>query len=301
MTSAIRLDGRVAIVTGAGGGLGRSHAIELARRGARVVVNDLGSGTDGAGHSGGPADETVDLICRDGGQAVANYDSVASPEGGQAIIDTALNSFGSVDIVINNAGFLRDRTFAKLSADDIAATVGVHLLGAFNVTQPAFRVMKEKNFGRIVHTSSAAGIFGNLGQANYGAAKMGLLGLSNVVAIEGARYNIMSNVVAPVAKSRLVGDMLGEFGEQLHFSSVSAVVVALCADTSTITHAVYSVAGRRLARIFVGLTPGWTADRIQDITAEAVVEHLPEVFDENGYSVPNSFADEMELLVKCLS
>jgi NAD(P)-dependent dehydrogenase (short-subunit alcohol dehydrogenase family) len=161
--------------------------------------------------------------------------------------------------------------------------------------------MKENGFGRIVHTSSAAGIFGNFGQANYGAAKMGLLGLSNVLAIEGARHNILSNVVAPVAKSRLAGEMLGEFGEQLVPCTVSALVVALCADTSSITHAVYSVAGRRVARIFIGLTQGWTAAGIEDFTAETVVEHLAEASAEAGYSVPQSFTEEMELLVKCMT
>jgi NAD(P)-dependent dehydrogenase (short-subunit alcohol dehydrogenase family) len=301
VTGPIRLDGRVAVVTGAGGGLGRSHALELARRGACVVVNDLGSQTDGRGRQATPADETVELIRSAGGTAVANYDSVATAQGGQAVVDAALSEFGTVDIVVNNAGFLRDKTFAKLLPEDVADVVSVHLLGAFHVTQPAFRVMKEKQFGRIVHTSSAAGIFGNFGQSNYGAAKMGLLGLSNVLALEGARYNVLSNVVAPVAKSRLAGEMLGEFGDQLSAASVTSVVVALCADDSTQTHAVFSVAGRRIAKVFVALTRGWVGESIDEVTAEAVVEHLATIADETGYLVPQSFADEMEQLVACLS
>ena len=201
--SEIRFDGRVAVITGAGGGLGKTYALELARRGASVVVNDLGGSSDGRGGSSSMADATVKEIIEAGGKAVANYDSVATPEGGKAIIQTALDNFGKVDILVNNAGILRDKSFLKLEPKDLEAVLDVHLKGAFFVTQPAFASMKENGYGRIVMASSGAGIFGNFGQTNYGAAKMGLVGLMNVLSVEGAKYNIKVNTIAPVAKTRL--------------------------------------------------------------------------------------------------
>lgn len=178
----IGFDNQVAIVTGAGGGLGRAYALELARRGARVVVNDLGGRPDGTRGGSDAADSTVAEIIAKGGEAVANYDSVGTPAGGEAIVRSAVDAFGTVDVVINNAGILRDKSFANVELSDVDAVIDVHLRGAFHVTQPAFRVMKEKGYGRLLFTSSAAGLFGNFGQANYGAAKMGLVGLSNVLA-----------------------------------------------------------------------------------------------------------------------
>jgi NAD(P)-dependent dehydrogenase (short-subunit alcohol dehydrogenase family) len=160
----IRFDGRVAVITGAGGGLGRTYALEIARRGGMVVVNDLGGKADGTGGSHNMADQTVKEINESGGKAVANYDSVSTPQGGEAIIKAALDNFGRVDIVINNAGILRDKTFAKLPPEDLEIVLDVHLKGAFYVTQPAFRVMKEQNYGRILFTASGAGIFGNFGR-----------------------------------------------------------------------------------------------------------------------------------------
>src|SRR5262245_61355651 len=178
--SEIRYDGRVAVITGAGGGLGKTYALLLASRGASVVVNDLGGAADGSGGGHSMADQTVKEILAKGGRAVANYASVSTPEGGEAIVRAAVESFGKVDIVINNAGILRDKSFAKLEPKDLEAVVDVHLKGAFFVSQPAFRAMKENNYGRFVFTSSGAGIFGNFGQTNCGAAKMGRVGLSNV-------------------------------------------------------------------------------------------------------------------------
>ena len=177
----IRYDGRVAIITGAGGGLGKTYALLRASRGAKVVVNDLGGNADGTGAGTSMADGTVKEIVESGGEAIANYDSVSTPEGGEAITKAALDAFGRVDIVINNAGILRDKTFAKMAPNDLEPVIDVHLKGAFYVTIPAFRAMKERNYGRILFTASAAGIFGNFGQTNYGAAKMGLVGLSNVL------------------------------------------------------------------------------------------------------------------------
>jgi NAD(P)-dependent dehydrogenase (short-subunit alcohol dehydrogenase family) len=203
--SEIRYDDRVAVITGAGGGLGKTYALMLGARGAKVVVNDLGGSADGTGGGSSMADEVVKEISEAGGTAVANYDSVATPEGGEAIIQTALENFGKCDIVINNAGILRDKSFTKLEPENLEIVLDVHLKGAFYVTQPAFRAMKENNYGRIVMASSGAGIFGNFGQSNYGAAKMGLVGLSNVLAVEGAKSNIKCNTIAPIARTRLEG------------------------------------------------------------------------------------------------
>ena len=184
--SDISFDGRVAVVTGGGGGLGRSYSLELARRGARVIVNDLGGSVDGSGSGNRAADAVVEEIESAGGEAIPNYDSVSSPEGGEAIIGAALDAFGKVDVVINNAGILRDRSFSNMTLEDLHGVLDTHLKGAFYVSMPAFKVMKENSYGRFVHTSSNSGIFGNFGQSNYGAAKMGLVGLSNVLAIEGS-------------------------------------------------------------------------------------------------------------------
>jgi NAD(P)-dependent dehydrogenase (short-subunit alcohol dehydrogenase family) len=190
----IRFDGRVAIVTGAGGGLGREHALLLASRGAKVVVNDLGGGTDGTGASAGPAERTAKEIEDLGGVAVADASSVATVEGGQAIVDTALDAFGGVDVVISNAGILRDKAFHNLTPELLDTVLDVHLKGAFHVLRPAWVKMREAGYGRVLVTASNAGILGNFGQSNYGAAKMGLVGLARVLAQEGARYDIKISV-----------------------------------------------------------------------------------------------------------
>ena len=296
--SEIRFDDRVAIVTGAGGGLGKTYALELARRGAKVVVNDLGGGTDGTGGGSAMADATVKEIGEAGGTAVANYASVATPEGGEAIVKTALDDFGKVDVVINNAGILRDRTFAKLPPDDLAIVLDVHLKGAFFVSQPAFRVMKEGGYGRFLFTASAAGIFGNFGQTNYGAAKMGLLGLSNVLALEGAKYDIKSNVIAPIANTRLTQELLGPLAEKLDPELVTPLSLFLVSEQNQNTHEVYSVGGGRYARVFVGLTQGWFSKEIPSV--EEVAAHMDQIRDEQGYIVPGSIAEEMKLLADAL-
>jgi len=205
----IRFDDRVAIVTGAGAGLGRIYALELAKRGAKVIANDLGGARDGSGKgSKGPADEVVDEIKNLGGEAVANYDSVATVEGGKNIVKSAIEAFGTVDIVINNAGILRDKSFLKVEPKNWQIVIDVHLNGAYNVSHPAYAVMKKKGYGRILMTTSAAGLYGNFGQTNYTSAKMGLVGLMNTLKLEGAKYNIKVNTIAPVAASRLTGDIL---------------------------------------------------------------------------------------------
>ena len=272
MTETITFDERVAIVTGAGGGLGRQYALELARRGARVVVNDLG------------------------GDAVASYDSVSDPESGAAIVGTALEAFGTVDIVVNNAGILRDKSFAKMSAEEVDAVIDVHLRGAFNVSRPAFAHMKDNGYGRFVHTSSNSGILGNFGQANYGAAKAGLVGLSNVLAIEGEKYDIRSNVIAPVAMTRMTEDLLGAFADFFDPAQVMPMVVYLCSEQNRYTHEIFSAGGGRYARFFIGMNEGWFAGAKRVPSVEELAEHLDEIRDIGSYQVPTSSTEEIDLL-----
>lgn len=295
-TTPISFDGRVAIVTGAGGGLGRHYALELARRGARVVVNDLGGAVDGTGGSARAADMVVSEVIGAGGEAMASYDSVADPESGRAIVEAAVERFGTVDIVVNNAGILRDRSFANLTEDELEAVLDVHLRGAFHVSQPAFLVMKEKGYGRFVFTSSNAGILGNFGQSNYGAAKMGLVGLSNVLAIEGAKYGIKSNVIAPVARTRMTEDLLGPLAEYVDPAQVMPMVVYLASDDCEQTHEVFSAGAGRYARFFVGLTPGWFAGPKAQPSVEEIAEHLEQIRDTDSYSILTSAGEELAAL-----
>jgi len=240
----------------------------------------------------------VKEIIEAGGTAVANYDSVATPEGGEAIVQTALDHFGQVDIVINNAGILRDVTFAKLEPKDLQAVIDVHLEGAFYVSQPAFRVMKERGYGRFLFTSSASGIFGNFGQTNYGAAKMGLVGLSNVLALEGAKYNIRSNVLAPAAGTRMTNELMGPMAEKLVPEFVTPLAVFLVSEANESTHEIYSAGGGRYARIFVGLTPGWSSSDVPSV--EDLAAHMDAVRSEEGYSVPGNANDELKLIAELL-
>jgi NAD(P)-dependent dehydrogenase (short-subunit alcohol dehydrogenase family) len=298
--SQIRFDGRVAVITGAGGGLGRTYALELARRGASVVVNDLGGSAAGTGSGTSMADAVVKEITEAGGKAVANYDSVSTPEGGEAIVKTALDEFGKVDIVINNAGILRDKTFAKLTPEELGIVLDVHLKGAFYVSQPAFRSMKDNNYGRFVFTASAAGIFGNFGQTNYGAAKMGLVGLSNVLAQEGAKYDIRSNVIAPIAKTRLTENLLGPLADALDPAQVTPLTLFLCSEACQLTHEIFSVGGGRYARIFIGLGPGWFAGKGRKPSVEDIRDHLDQIRKTEGYTIPGGIADEMKLMLETL-
>ncbi len=296
--SDISYQDRVAIVTGAGGGLGKTYALEFARRGALVVVNDLGGAADGTGAGSTPADDVVKEITEAGGKAVANHDSVATPEGGEAIVQAALDNFGKVDIVINNAGILRDKTFAKLTPADLEIVIDVHLKGAFFVSQPAFRNMKENQYGRFVFTASGAGIFGNFGQTNYGAAKMGLVGLSNVLAVEGAKYNIKSNVIAPIARTRLTEDLLGPLAESLDPQCVTPLVTYLASEACEQTHEIYDVGGGRFARIFVGLCAGKAFGKGAKPSAEEIRDGIDQIHDTAGFTVPTSIAGEMEAVAK---
>jgi NAD(P)-dependent dehydrogenase (short-subunit alcohol dehydrogenase family) len=294
------LDGKVAIITGAGGGLGRSHALELARRGALIVVNDLGGAMDGTGGSSETAaQKVVDEIKSAGGEAVANYDSVATPEGGRSIVQTALDSFGRVDIIINNAGILRDASFKNMDPDTLNSVLDVHLRGAFYVTQPAWQHMRDQGYGRILNTSSGAGVFGNFGQTNYGAAKMGLVGFTRVLAVEGAKNNIKANAIAPVAKTRMTEELLGPIADGLAPEYVTPLVTYLVHEDVPVTGEVYSVGGGRIARVFIGVTPGYTNK--ESLTPEDVRDHFDTIRDESGYSVPANLNEEMALTLKALS
>ncbi len=253
----IRLDGRVAIVTGAGGGLGRAYALELARRGAKVLVNDLGGARDGSGDSKAPADEVVEEIEAEGGEAKACYDSVSTPEGGRAIVAKAVDAFGRVDILVNNAGILRDKTLAKMEHQDWKAVLDVHLRGAFHVTQPALQQMREGGWGRIVMTTSAAGLYGNFGQTNYSAAKLGLVGFMNTVKLEGEKYNILCNTVAPIALTRLTEDLLPpDLAEKLKPEFVVPLVVYLCSEQCQETGQVFNAGAGYFNRVSIVASPG---------------------------------------------
>jgi NAD(P)-dependent dehydrogenase (short-subunit alcohol dehydrogenase family) len=233
--SEIRYDNRVAIVTGAGQGIGKMYALELAKRGAKVVVNDLGGARDGSGSDTSAADKVVAEIKSAGGVAVANYDSVATMAGGENIVKTAIESFGTVDILINNAGILRDKSFLKMTEQEWDTVIAVHLKGAFCVTQPAVRIMKDKNYGRIVFTSSTSGLYGNFGQTNYGAAKLGLVGIMNTLKLELSKYNIKVNTIAPNAWSRMTADVFPpEFEQKMNPQFNAPLVLYLCAEENEV-------------------------------------------------------------------
>ncbi len=250
--SEINYEGRVAVVTGAGGGLGRSHALLLASRGAKVVVNDLGGSRDGTGAGSEMADQVVQEIKDAGGEAVANYDGVHTWEGGAAIIQTAVDAFGKVDIVVNNAGILRDVSFAKLEPEQLDLVLKVHLYGGFHVTKAAWPHMRENGYGRIINTTSGSGLYGNFGQSNYAAAKLGLVGLTRTLAHEGAKYNIMANVIAPVAASRMTEDIMPpQLLEVLEPQNVSPLVGYLAAEDCTDTGRIFSVGGGYIARVAI--------------------------------------------------
>ena len=296
--SDLGFDGKVAIITGAGGGLGRQHALMLAARGALVVINDLGGAVDGTGSDKGAAERMVDEIAALGGEAVADTNSVATPEGGAAIVQTAIDAFGRIDIVINNAGILRDKSFTKMEPDLVNPVIDVHLRGAFNVTQPAFLHMREQGYGRIVCTSSAAGIFGNFGQTNYGAAKMGLIGLTRVLAVEGAKYNIRANAIAPIALTRMTEDIMGALGPKLDPALISPVVTYLAHESCEATGRIFGCGGGRVAEIFIGECDGYTNAAL---TPEDVRDNWSTVTDQTGYHVPTNLGDETRLFFQALS
>ena len=281
---AIRFDGKVAIVTGAGGGLGREHALALAARGAKVVVNDLGVARDGVGSSASPAQSVVDEIIAAGGEAIANGASVTDPVAVQAMVDEAVAKWGSVDILINNAGVLRDKSFAKMSLEDFRFVVDVHLMGAVNCTKAVWDGMRERNYGRIVMTTSSSGLYGNFGQANYGAAKMALVGLMQTLSIEGAKNNIRVNCLAPTAHTRMTEDLgaalpLEALGPEL----VSPGLLYLVSEDAP-SRVILAAGAGGFERAYVTLTQGDYATGPDAL--EQIADRFETISDRTGEIVP---------------
>jgi NAD(P)-dependent dehydrogenase (short-subunit alcohol dehydrogenase family) len=297
----IDFTGQAVIVTGAGRGLGRLYAMEIARRGAAVVVNDLGGTMHGEGSDFTVADQVVEEIECAGGMAVASYESVASPEGGEAIVRTAVETFGRLDAVVSNAGVFNSVPFDELSHAEWRRMLSVHLDGGFHVSQPAFRVMKSQGYGRFVFITSSAGLFGQPLEAHYAAAKGGLLGLTNVIAIEGAPHGILANTVLPFGHTRMVSDTVPdpEYLEQSGFLKaiqshlVVPIVVFLASRSCEFSHHNYSACAGRFARVFVGLGEGWLAEPGSNPTADDVAAHLANVSATEPFTVPMSIFDEV--------
>ncbi len=300
---AISFDGQVAIVTGAGQGLGRAYALELGRRGAAVVVNDLA----GIGEAEGSAAEAVVReIEGAGGKAVASHDTVATPEGGQAIVDLALDRFGTIDAVIHNAGVWRHKMYEEMTADQLDPVLDVHLRGAFFVTQPAWKVMQAKGYGRIVLTSSSTGAFGRLAGTNYAAAKSGMLGLAKALSLEGAEYGIKTNCILPVAPFRNRGPVPAVLLDHLHKTGlapedagpelVAPMVTYLASSACSVSGEAFSAGGGRFGRVFVAVADGWVSPAGTCASAEDIEAHLPEIEDLSSYAMPPTSLDELSVI-----
>ena len=242
----INFEGQVAIVTGAGGGLGKQHALELGRRGAKVVVNDLGGSVDGSGGSASAAELVAQEIRDNGGTAVANDASVTDLDAVQAMVDETVANWGRIDILVNNAGILRDKTFSKLELENWHAVIDVHLTGSLNATKCVWPIMVEQGYGRIVMTTSTSGLFGNFGQSNYGAAKLGLVGFMNTLRFEGAKYNVFTNAIAPIAATRMTVELPGfeDSAEKLAPELVTPAVVFLCSEKAPNGRIIQAAGGR---------------------------------------------------------
>lgn len=310
MPQTIRFDGRVAVITGAGNGLGKDYALEMARRGARVVVNDLGGSGSGVGASRAAADLVVEQIRDEGGDAIANHDSVATRAGGAAIVQAALDAFGKVDICINNAGFLRNNRFEDISDEQLDAIIDTHLKGAFYVSQPAYKAMRQNGYGRFLFTGSASAMFGHAWQANYAAAKGGLMGLSHVVAIEGSAYGIKSNLLMPTAQSRLADEMNEGFREIPAFvASVenadfaasqgrievpfnTSLALYLVSEWCEATHGIFSQNSGRYAKVRICVADGWVAPIGEVPTPDDVAAQFDRICDGARCHEPLTVYDE---------
>lgn len=280
---AIRFDNRVALVTGAGAGLGRCHALLLASRGAKIVVNDPGGSTDGKGGSNAVADKVVEEIRSAGGEAIANYDSVADRAGAARMVKTAIDGFGKLDILINNAGILRDKTFSKMELDDFDDVIKVHLLGTAYVTKAAWQHMFDQKYGRIVFTTSGSGLAGNYGQANYGAAKTGMVGLMHNLMMEGAKYNIKVNSISPVAATRMTEGVLPEqMLKRLDPQQVSPAVAWMCSEECDATGEIIAAGAGYFARIKLVKGKGAVLGVDKVATIEDFVAAKERIFDLDG-------------------
>jgi NAD(P)-dependent dehydrogenase (short-subunit alcohol dehydrogenase family) len=312
----MRFDGQVAVITGAGGGLGREYALLLASRGARVVVNDIGGSVTGDGSDTVAAEAVAAEIREFGGQSVADSHSVTTAEGGQAIIDAALGAWGRVDIVINNAGIVRDAPFEEMTADLFEPLLDVHLRGAFHVTRPAWKVMREQGYGRLLNTTSAAGILGNAGMSNYGSAKTGLVGLTRVLAAEGAGHDIKVNAIAPIAYTRMLAhsveaagkprdasaravldDLTNQYLQKLDPALVAPVAAFLTHRDCPVSGEIFTVGAGQVSRFFIGRTKGYYSP---ELSVEDVRDQFDGIRDEAGYTVPGGPGDEMSELFAAL-
>lgn len=307
----VGFDGRTVVVTGAGNGLGRAYARELGRRGANVVVNDLGTSETGAGASHDDADAVVSEIVADGGSAVASYDSVASASGSRAIADRAVEAFGRIDAVVHNAGILRNAMFEDLTDEHWSAVLATHLSGPFHLSQAVWPVMREQRYGRMVFTSSSSGAFGRPFGANYAAAKAGVLGLCNAVAIEGQEHGILANAILPSGLTRMSASPRPNDTttdpEALRAARLATVprfepewavpmVTFLASESCRHTHRYYSNSSGRYGLVFVGATTGWRPDANEPPTAEDIAEHLEAIDDTHEFDVPFSAYEEMQIL-----
>jgi NAD(P)-dependent dehydrogenase (short-subunit alcohol dehydrogenase family) len=290
------LDGKVVLVTGGGNGIGRDCALIAAQEGAKVVVNDLGGSLKGEDEgSAGPAESVAQEIRAAGGQAVSNSDSVTDLDAVYGMVEQAKKEFGGLHAVINPAGILRDVMFHKMTEAEWDAVINVHMRGSFNVARATIELFREQNDGAYMFFTSTSGLFGNIGQANYGAAKMGLVGLTRVLAIEGAKNNIKVNAIAPVAKTRMTEDLFGPLGDAMMPEAISPVVAYLVSEECDVTGEIYSVAGGQVSRFFIGRTPGYFK---KDLTVEDVRDNWTQIRDEEGYTVPATNSDELKLLLE---
>lgn len=282
------VEGRVAVITGAGGGLGRQHALLLAARGAKVVVNDLGSDRHGQGFGSDMADAVVAEIRAAGGQAVASYDDVATPEGGAGVVQTAVDSFGRIDIVVNNAGILRDVTFHKMTDEQWDAVLKVHLYGTYHVTHAAWPRLREQRYGRVIVTTSTSGLFGNFGQTNYGTAKLGVVGMINTLALEGAKYAVTANAVAPIAATRMTEDVFdSEMLARYDPAYVSPLVAHLASEECTDSGQIVLAGGGLYARVAFFQGAGVTFDEVP--SPEALADRWAEITDMGAATLGRPF------------
>lgn len=295
----IRFDNRVAIVTGAGSGLGRSHALLLAERGAKVLVNDLGGAVDGSGGSLSAAQKVVEEIKARGGEAAANGESVADFAGAQRMVQQAADLWGRVDIVVNNAGILRDKTMAKMDMADFEKVVQVHFLGSAYVTKAAWPLMQQQNYGRVVMTSSNSGIYGNFGQSNYGGAKLAVVGMVNALKHEGAKYGILVNAIAPVAATRMTESLLDPKAlAALKPELVSPMVAWMCSEACDVSGHVYEAGAGHYARVQLVEAPGASFDPAQGVSIEMIAENIGKISDMTGATGFNSSSDNVVKVVR---